>query len=377
MEHTGKKLIVVKVGTSSLTDSKGRLDSEKIKGIVHQAAKLKEKGHRIILVTSGSISAGFRLLGYNERPKTIAAKQAAAAVGQGLLMEEYTRFFNDYGYVSSQILLTRGDFSDKRRYINIVNTLDILLKRGAVPIINENDTVSIEELKIGDNDTLSAQVAAMVHADLLVLLTDIDGLYSDDPRKNPEAKRIEVIPEITKEIEALAGSAGSSLGTGGMRSKISAGKIAVASGVPMLITHSAKENILQKALEGNLDGSYFLAKKRKLNTKLQWMTFYSLAKGSITVDEGATNALVYGGKSLLPTGITKISGDFKVGDVVEVLSPSKKSIGKGIVNYSSQELQELMGLSTQEIFSLTGRKKTEAIHRDNWVGSSKKRKEGI
>ena len=377
MEHTGKKLIVVKIGSSSLTDSKGSMDSDKIKNIVSQVAKLKDQGHKVILVTSGSISAGFRLLGYNERPKTIAAKQASASVGQGLLMEEYTKYFNDYGYVTAQILLTRGDFSDKRRYKNIVNTLDILLKRGAIPIINENDTVSIEELKIGDNDTLSAQVAAMVHADLLILLTDIDGLYSEDPRKNPEAKKIEVVEEITKEIEAIAGSAGSSIGTGGMRSKISAGKIAVASGVPMLITHSGKENILLRVSEGDLDGSYFLAKDRKLNTRLQWMSFYSLAKGSITVDEGAANALEFGGKSLLPTGITKINGDFKPGDVVEVFNAAKKLIGKGIINYSSQELEQLKGMSTQEIFKQTGKKKAEAIHRDNWVGSSKKRKEGI
>ncbi len=376
MNNKGKQTLVVKIGSSSLTDSKGYLVKEKIQNIAKDVAKLKALGHKIVIVTSGSIAAGFALLGYNERPKTVEGKQAAAAVGQGLLIEEYTKALSKHNCLAAQILLTRGDFSDKRRFKNAARTLEVLLEKGAVPVINENDTVSIEELKFGDNDTLSAHVASMVHADLLLILTDIDGLYTADPRKNPEAERLNYIKEITKEIEDLAGSAGSKVGTGGMKSKIIAAKIATSSGVPVLIAAS-KENSIYNSLEGTIEGSYFEGKKRRLKNKLHWVTFYSHSKGMLIIDSGAQEALIKGGKSLLPKGIIKVIGTFNPGDVVEVVNNNKKLIGKGLVEYSSSELIELKGLSSSEIKKITGRTKTVAIHRNNWIGNETIKKEGI
>ncbi|WP_426349991.1 glutamate 5-kinase [Alloiococcus sp. CFN-8] len=376
MKKKSKQTLVVKIGSSSLTDSLGYLAKEKIQYFAKDVAKLKALGHRVVIVTSGSIAAGFSLLGYKERPKTVEGKQAAAAVGQGLLIEEYTKALKKYHCLAAQILLTRGDFSDKRRFKNAARTLEVLLEKGAVPVINENDTVSIEELKFGDNDTLSAHVASMVHADLLLILTDIDGLYTADPRKDSNAERLNYIEEITKEIEDLAGSAGSSIGTGGMRSKIIAAKISTTSGVPVLIT-SAGENSIYNSIEGTIEGSYFEGRKRKLKNKLHWVTFYSHSKGTLIIDSGAQEALSKGGKSLLPKGIIKVVGNFSPGDVVEVVNNNKKLIGKGLVEYSSSELIELKGLSSLDIKKVTGRTKTVAIHRDNWIGNETMKKEGI
>ncbi len=384
MEQLNKSLIVVKIGTSSLTWDNGEIHTDKIKNIVRQVAALKKEGHHVIIVTSGSIAAGFRQLGYRERPKTIPAKQACAAVGQGILMEEYNKAFLEYGHVCAQILLTRGDFTDKRRYQNIFNSLLILLKKSAVPIINENDTISIEELKFGDNDTLSARVAALVHADLLVLLTDIDGLYTADPKIDTQARRIDVVEEITPQIEALAGSATNSNAIGGMKSKLSAAHISVMAGVPVLICSSQEEDSIIKAANGTVQGTYFKAAANNLNTKLQWMAFYSPSKGIIYIDEGAVDALKNKGKSLLPSGIVTIEGKFEANDVVKVRDLCGNDIGKGICNYSCTDLERIKGLKSAEIENLgklridasldkyhTQKPKTEVIHRDNWISLKK------
>ena len=253
------KRIVFKVGTSSLTNQDGSLSRSKVKAITQQLALLHEQEHELILVSSGAIAAGFGALGFKKRPTKIADKQASAAVGQGLLLEEYTSNLLVRDIVSAQVLLTQDDFVDQRRYKNAHQALSVLLQRGAIPIINENDTVSIEELKVGDNDTLSAQVAAMVQADLLVLLTDVDGLYTGHPQKNPTAKRLDRIDSISKEIIDMAGGAGSSNGTGGMLTKIKAATIATESGVPVYICSSLKEDALLEAAEKTQDGSYFTA----------------------------------------------------------------------------------------------------------------------
>ncbi len=374
MEQKQKQLIVAKIGTSSLTTPDGSLAPEKIANLVRQIGILKDQGHGVVLVTSGSIAAGFRRLGYQQRPSSIGAKQAAAAVGQGLLMEEYTRCLLERGYVGAQILLTREDFTDRRRYRNAFQALDVLLKRGAVPIINENDTISIEELKFGDNDTLSAQVAGLVHGDLLVLLTDIDGLYTADPRKDPGARRIDHVSQITPELEALAGSAGSYVGTGGMRSKLNGAKLAVMAGVPVCIGSSYEENSLIKAVAGTAKGTYFQACRSNLPTKLQWMAFHSSAKGTLWVDGGAAAALEERGKSLLPSGIMAVAGDFAAGDVVEVFEGDNRYLGKGICNYSAEELSRLLGLSSRDIQKLVESHKIEAIHRDNWLSHHKLQK---
>lgn len=354
-----KKLFIIKIGTSSLTAKGGDLDREKIKNIVRQVSDIKDAGHDAVIVTSGSIAAGFRALGYTSRPTSVAAKQASAAVGQGLLMEEYTNCFAERGYVTAQILLTRGDFTDKRRYKNAFSALEILLSRGAVPIINENDTIAVEELKVGDNDTLSAQVAAMLHADLLVLLTDTDGLYTKNPSKYADAEHIPVIERITPEIEAFAGGAGSANGTGGMITKVKGASLATRAGVPVLICSSKDENVIVAATKGEAKGTLFKA-DGSLKTRLQWMAFYAPSKGNVFVDRGAANALLYKGGSLLAPGVTAIEGDFSKGDVIRIVtSGDHVQIGRGIADLSREELSEM--LSGRDCHSEV------VVHKDNLV----------
>ncbi len=337
-----RKLFIIKIGTSSLTLSGGDIDREKISEIVRQISDLRDMGHDAVVVTSGSIAAGFRALGYSSRPSSVPAKQASAAVGQGLLMEEYTRFFAERGYVTAQVLLTRGDFMDKRRYKNAFSALEILLSRGAVPIINENDTIAIEELHLGDNDTLASQVAAMLHGDKLIFLTDIDGLYTKNPAKYSDAEHISEVERITPEIEALAGGAGSANGTGGMITKIRGARLATRAGVPVFICSSAEPDIIVRAAVGDAKGTLFKT-DGSLKTRLQWMAFYAPPKGNIFIDRGASDALVKGDKSLLPAGITAVEGDFHEGDVVRVLaSESHETLGRGIVEFSRDELAEML-----------------------------------
>lgn len=361
-----KKIIVIKVGTSSLTAPGGDISEEKIENIVRQAAALKDKGHGVVIVTSGSIAAGFKKLGFKQRPRSIPEKQASAAAGQGLLMEEYTKKLWERGYVGAQILLTRGDFVDRRRYDNVFNAINVLLSRGAVPIINENDTTSIEELKVGDNDTLSAQVAAMIHADLLLLLTDMDGLYTADPRKNPDAEHIPYVTQVTSGIEALAGGAASELSTGGMHTKITAAALATMAGVPVFICSSKDQDSILLGAEGKVKGTYFEAHKDHLKTRIQWMAFYTVGKGRLYVDSGAANALKNLGKSLLPSGIVAIEGEFFKGDVVDVYSSENEFLGRGICGYDKGDLMKLKGLPADR-----EKKQAVAIHRDNWVSSDK------
>ena len=261
------KRIVFKVGTSSLTNADGSLSRAKVKEITRQLALLHEAGHELILVSSGAIAAGFSSLGFKKRPTKVADKQASAAVGQGLLLEEYTSNLLLKQIISAQILLTQDDFADKRRYKNAHQALSVLLNRGAIPIINENDSVAIEELKVGDNDTLSAQVAAMVQADLLVLLTDVDGLYTANPSTNPDAQRLEKIEKISSELIDMTDGAGTSNGTGGMLTKIKAATLATMSGVPVYICSSLKTDALLEAAEETKDGSLFLAQEKGLKTQ--------------------------------------------------------------------------------------------------------------
>ncbi len=355
-----KQTIVVKVGTSSLTKEDGSLSQEQVTGITTQLAELCRRGHRVILVSSGAVAAGFGRLGFHKRPTRIADKQAAAAVGQGLLMEEYTREFQRAQIPCAQILLNRSDFEDRRRYKNIFSSISVLLNRGAVPIINENDTIAIEELKLGDNDTLSAQVAAMMHADLLILLTDIDGLYTANPAKDENARHIDVVEKVTDDLLKAAGGAGSSNGTGGMRTKLTAARLATKAGVPVFICSSREERSILGAVAGTAQGTYFKAPVHNMKTRLQWMAFYAQSMGNLYVDEGAADALQKYEKSLLPRGIAAMEGDFQKGDVVSVFRRgSHEYLGKGIVNYSRQELQTII---------CEKKNQTEAINRDNWIG---------
>lgn len=363
---TSANRIVIKVGTSSLTHETGKLNLFQLEKIVRELADLSNQGKQVILVTSGAVGAGVGKLGLTCRPKTMPEKQAAAAVGQGVLMHMYEKIFSEYGKVAAQILLTREDLADRKRYLNARNTFFALLGFGVLPIVNENDTVAVEEIRLGDNDTLSALVAGLVDADLLVLLSDIDGLYDGNPKTNPEAKLIPLISELTPEIEAMAGGAGSGLGTGGMGTKLTAAKIAMTSGIPMVIANGRCSNILRKVLAADFQGTLFLPNEVRLHTKKRWIAFGSAIQGCIYVDGGAEKAIIANGKSLLPAGIIKVTGDFDAGNVVSVWGTCGSEFARGIVNYSSAEIKKIMGKNTQEIVSILGHKDyDEVIHRDN------------
>ncbi|WP_078411576.1 glutamate 5-kinase [Priestia abyssalis] len=345
----GKKRIVIKIGSSSLTSMHGEISRRKLERLVDEVVQLKDEGLEVLLVSSGAVAAGYRKLGCLERPSSLPEKQAAASIGQGLLMEAYSELFLSHGYVASQILITRDDFSDENRYNNARNTINVLLERGIVPIVNENDTVTIDRLKFGDNDTLSAKVAGLVDADLLIILSDIDGLYNADPRKNPDAKLLEHVHAITHEIEQAAGESGSSVGTGGMKSKIDAVKIAMASGIPAFLGRAGVQNILRDAVKQTAKGTYFESKDDtvNLNQKKQWIAFNSGPKGEIIVDNDAKTAIVERKENLLPSNVKHVSGYFEKGSVVRIMDMEKKEVGLGIVNYSSQELTKLTHRSNE------------------------------
>ncbi len=359
------KCIVVKVGTSTLTHETGNLNLMRMEHLVRQLADLKNQDREVILVTSAAIGAGMGRLGIRQRPKEIPAKQALAAIGQGILMQTYEKLFSEYGTAVAQVLLTKDDVADRSRYLNARNTLKKIIQYGAVPIINENDTVTFDEIKVGDNDTLAAMVAGLVDADLLVLLSDIDGLYTADPRKEADARLIPLVEEITPEIEALAGDPGSKFGSGGMQTKIAAARIAVTQGIPMVLTNGAASDCLQFLNGTPGKGTLFLAKQHPLGSRKGWLAFSTRRAGSLTVDKGAAEAIVKNGKSLLPKGISQVEGKFTRGAVVEVLSEGRV-IARGIVNYSDGDIVRIMGRHSHEIDSILGQgHEVEVIHRDN------------
>ncbi|UAL53580.1 glutamate 5-kinase [Bacillus sp. CMF21] len=360
-----KKRIVVKIGSSSLTNRKGEIDQEKFTDHIAAIAALRQAGHEVLLVSSGAVAAGFRKLGYPARPLTLKGKQAAAAVGQSLLIQSYMEQLGSFGIIPAQILLTRNDFSKKERYKNAYATIRELLDRGILPIINENDTVSVEELTFGDNDMLSALVSGLVQADQLIILTDINGLYDSNPRENPAAKKFDQLFEITDQMMQGAEGAGSLVGTGGMKSKLIAAKTALSLGVKIFIGAGAGSGKLIEILDGKGDGTYIGGDSRfYVNSSKQWIALHSLVRGKIYVDQGAELALTANGRSLLPAGIYDITGTFEAGDVVEVFG-TNGLLGKGEVLYSSESLKQVMGKRshelTDEIISI------EVIHRDRWV----------
>ena len=363
-----KKRIVVKIGSSSLTNTNGGLCTEKLHDHVDALARLKQLGHEVILISSGAVAAGFTNLGYSSRPVTIAGKQASAAVGQGLLLQAYTEEFKRHGVVTAQLLLTRQNFLYKDQYKNASATLSELLKRNVLPIINENDSVSIEELTFGDNDMLSALVGGLVHADFLMILTDINGIYDSNPRTNPDAKKYNFLPKIDDELVDAASGAGSKVGTGGMKSKVEAARTALAVGVQVFIGTGTGSGKLVDILEGKGDGTYIGdTQQASVNTSKQWLALHSIPSGKIEVDQGAALAILKQGRSLLPAGVTNIVGHFTVNDVVEVVNPNGDIIGKGQVNFSSSELGEIKGLSSEEAMVKAGSDHRVVIHRDHWV----------
>lgn len=360
--------IVVKIGSSSLTVPGGGLNRDALNYYASELAGLRTADMQVLLVTSGAVAAGFREIGYPERPKLLHEKQAAAAVGQALLMQTYREALSVHGVSAAQVLLTRSDFQNRKRMGNASMALEELLGRGILPIINENDTVSIDELKFGDNDTLSALVANLIKADQLLILTDTDGLYTKDPRIDPSAVRIGRVQEITEEIYAIAGGAGSSVGTGGMRSKIDAAKIASRGGVPVFIGKVEHPDELLQSAEGSGRGTYFENHHSALPRKKQWLGFLSTPIGTLTVDPGAEEALIHGGRSLLPVGVRGVKGNFHTGDVVEVQNTDGELLGRGIVNYDAEQLQDILGLSSSEVMKRMNEvHRLEVIHRDEWI----------
>lgn len=358
--------IVVKVGSSSIAYPTGKLNLFQIESLVRQLSNLHNQGRDVLLVTSGAIGTGAGRLGLARRPRTIPAKQAAAAVGQGILMHIYEKFFSEYGVTAGQVLLTREDFSDRRRFLNARNTLHALLQFGVIPVINENDTVAVDEIKLGENDTLSALVAGLVDAELLVLLSDIQGLCTADPRRDPGACLIREVPEITPEIESLAGGAGSKLGSGGMATKISAARIAAHSGVSTVLACADEKDIILKVISGEQVGTVFWPCGNKLENRKQWIAYSSAVCGKIRVDEGAAAAMLKHGKSLLPSGVTGVEGQFDIGSTVSIVGPDNQEIARGITSYSSAEIDQIKGVQTGEISRILGHKDyDEIVHRNN------------
>ncbi|CAM3994513.1 glutamate 5-kinase [Lederbergia lenta] len=362
-----KKRIVVKIGSSSLTNDKGEIDQEKLFDHIRALAALRQANHEVILVSSGAVAAGFARLGYSSRPVTIKGKQAAAAVGQSLLIQSYIEKFSEFNLIPAQILLTRNDFSNRDRYRNAFATIMELLERGILPIINENDTVAIEELTFGDNDMLSALVSGFIHADQLIILTDINGLYDANPRTNPLAKKFDLLEDITDEMMDVADETGSKVGTGGMKSKLTAAKTALSLGVPVFIGRGQGQDKLLNILKGKGDGTYISDPSLgTINTSRQWIAFHSESAGRLFVDQGAEEAILYNGRSLLPAGVFKVQGAFHKGDVVEVFG-TKGLLGKGEVSCSSDELKKVIEKRKDQKCTDSIVPSVEVIHRNRWV----------
>lgn len=369
-----KKRIIVKIGSSSLANKNGGLCLEKLQEHVEALARLKELGHDVILISSGAVAAGFTDLGYTTRPVSIVGKQAAAAVGQGQLLHAYSQEFKKHEIVSAQLLLTKQNLLAKDLYQNATATLTELLKRNVLPIINENDSVSVDGLTFGDNDMLSALVSGLVQAQMLIILTDVNGIYRDDPRVNPEAGKYEFLSEIPDELIKATSSEGSLVGTGGMKSKVEAAQTALALGARIFIGTGSGSDKLVQILEGNGDGTYIGDDPQAtVKNSKQWLALHSMPTGKIEVDDGAALAISAQGRSLLPVGITKIGGRFKADDVVEVLNPAGEVIGRGQVNFSSEDLAEIKGLCSEEarVITKTGKRQV-VIHRDQWFSATRK-----
>lgn len=363
--------LVIKIGTSSLTQPEtGFLALSTIAALVEVLSTLRRRGHRVVLVSSGAVGVGCARLGLTERPKAIALKQAVAAVGQGRLMRVYDDLFTAMQQPIAQVLLTRGDLIERNRYVNIYRTFQALLELGVVPIVNENDTVAVEELKFGDNDTLSALVASIVDADWLFMMTDVDRLYSADPRSNPEAQPIALVESMEQlaEMQVQTGNPGSRWGTGGMVTKIAAARIATGSGVRTVITQGRSPQNILKILAGASIGTQFAPQPRPINARQRWIAHGLIPTGSLQLDEGAVKAICQAGKSLLAAGITLVAGDFQSQEAVQLCDRSGQEIARGIVNYSSDELQKIRGQQSDAIPKILGYIGADTVvHRDNLV----------
>lgn len=360
--------IVVKVGSSLVTNQGAGLDHDALACWAEQISQLKQMGKEVLLVSSGAIAEGMQRLSWRKRPTALYELQAAAAVGQMGLAQAYATSFCRYALHTAQILLTHEDLSNRTRYLNARSTLKELLALNIIPIINENDTVATEEIRFGDNDTLAALVTNLVEADILVILTDQAGLFTGDPRLNKQAQLVQEANAGDPDIEKMAGGVGSSIGRGGMQSKVLAAKRAARSGAHTIITSGNEANILIRLAQGELIGTRLLAKIPILAARKQWLADYLQVRGKVTLDSGAVMALKRDGKSLLPIGVTHVWGDFKRGDAVICLDPEGHEIARGLVNYSAIESQKILRHASNKIGDILGYvDEPELIHRDNLV----------
>jgi len=363
--------LVIKIGTSSLNNPEtGLLAISTIATLVETLSRLRSQGHEVVLVSSGAVGTGCARLGLKERPRTMAMKQAVAAVGQGRLMRVYDDFFTTLNQPIAQVLITRSDLVQRSRYVNAYRTFRQLLKLGVIPIVNENDTLAVEELKFGDNDTLSAMVASLVEADWLFLLTDVDRLYSADPRSNPEAQPISRVANL-KDLEVLqvqVGDRGSVWGTGGMATKIAAARIAITAGIRTVITEGRSPQNIEKVLAGDSLGTQFEPDPQPQTARKRWIAHGLIPAGKLYLDGGAVRAIAHAGKSLLAAGISEVEGEFHSRDAVQLCDGQGNEIARGLVNYDSLELQQIRGHQSDEIAKILGYEGAETvIHRDNLV----------
>lgn len=364
------KTLVVKVGTNVLSTDDDRLDADRIASLAEQVHQIRCKGIQLVLVSSGAIGAGMGLLGLKERPKDLSHLQAAAATGQAHLIHLYDKAFRPHGYHAAQVLLTANDFKSRSRYLNVRNTLRTLAEYHTIPIINENDTVSTEEIKLGDNDRLAAMVAGLIQADLLIILSVVDGLLTGDPT-NPDSHRIPLVERYDDELLNLVGASKSSRGTGGMKTKLEAVRTATAVGVNVLIANGKRTNVLSELLSGADIGTLFQAEGDGVSGWKRWIGYTIPPKGRMVLDAGARRAVEQQGKSLLAIGIVKIEGDFAKGEVVALVDQQGEEFARGLTNYDSQSAQSISGKRKDEITKELGAiPYEEVIHRDNLVVTS-------
>jgi glutamate 5-kinase len=360
------KRVVIKVGSSLVTEDQ-QLSEKKISLLAEEVALLQKEGREMLITSSGAIAAGMGRLGLVRRPQNIPEKQAAAAIGQSYLMWAYERAFSRRGCQVAQILLTQDEFSYRRRYLNARNTLFTLLSHGVVPIVNENDSVAVEEIQVGDNDTLSATVACLAEADLLLILSDVPGFFTADPGCEEDACLIPLVDGITEEIRAAAGSARTGTGTGGMATKLEAARKVTDFGIPMVIADGRDPAAVSRVLAGEKTGTLFLPQRQKMAGRKHWILHSIPPQGRIIVDAGAARAITSGGKSLLPAGVTAVEGDFSAGDAVRILGPGGGEIARGLVNYSSTDVIRIKGLQSDQVILVLGYTYEEVVHRDDLV----------
>jgi len=363
LQHVKK--IIIKIGSAVLTGEDG-LDLQIIEQLVDEIAELTRSGCQIVIVTSGAIASGKHRMGISGPLKSMPQKQAAAAIGQSRLMRVYSNAFGKHGIYVAQILLTMSDLTDRKRFLNVRNTLSTLTEWGVIAVINENDSVAVDEIKFGDNDHLAAMIANITGADLLINLTSTEGLYDKNPALFRNAKVISLVREITEEIEAAATADTTSVGMGGMKSKVIAARKVTAFGIPYIIAPGKEKGILHAVIAGKDKGTLFLPMSEHLTSRKCWIAFTLRSRGKLIIDEGARMAICEHGKSLLPSGIIDVEGTFEVGDPVTCVDQNGASLAKGLVNYGSQEILKIMGLKSSKIEQVLGHKDyDEVIHRDN------------